>query len=262
MRSTISEPLAEHLGREGFDAEVAGTIEAATKALARNASRPDPPGRHAARRGRSRPLSADPDANPTCPSSCSRRAVRRSIASSVSSSAPTTTWSSRSPPVSSSRACARSCVGVAPPRGKVRSRSARSPRPLLAHRHEGRRADRARREGVRSAARADGERRRRHAARGDHGRGLGPALVRTDEDAGRPHLVAPQEDRRRPRRRRGSSRPSAAWASDSRRRKTWRPTPPSDHARGRHHEGSQPTRPRVLVRGRRGVGRADRPARA
>ena len=29
---TISEPLAEHLGREGFDAEVAGTIEAATNA--------------------------------------------------------------------------------------------------------------------------------------------------------------------------------------------------------------------------------------
>jgi DNA-binding response OmpR family regulator len=29
---TISEPLAEHLGREGFDAEVAGSIEAATKA--------------------------------------------------------------------------------------------------------------------------------------------------------------------------------------------------------------------------------------
>ncbi len=29
---TISEPLAEHLAREGFDAEVAGTIEEATKA--------------------------------------------------------------------------------------------------------------------------------------------------------------------------------------------------------------------------------------
>jgi DNA-binding response OmpR family regulator len=29
---TISEPLAQHLGREGFDAEVASTIEAATKA--------------------------------------------------------------------------------------------------------------------------------------------------------------------------------------------------------------------------------------
>ena len=29
---TISEPLAQHLGREGFDAEVAGTIDAATKA--------------------------------------------------------------------------------------------------------------------------------------------------------------------------------------------------------------------------------------
>jgi two-component system response regulator RegX3 len=29
---TISEPLAEHLGREGFDADVAGTIEEATEA--------------------------------------------------------------------------------------------------------------------------------------------------------------------------------------------------------------------------------------
>ena len=28
---TISEPLAEHLGREGFDADVASTIEEATR---------------------------------------------------------------------------------------------------------------------------------------------------------------------------------------------------------------------------------------
>ena len=28
---TISEPLAEHLGREGFDADVTGTIEEATR---------------------------------------------------------------------------------------------------------------------------------------------------------------------------------------------------------------------------------------
>lgn len=51
---------------------------------------------------------------------------------------------------------------------------------------------------VRPPADAHGQRRRRGPARGDHGRGVGPALVRPDEDAGRAHLVAPEEDRGRP----------------------------------------------------------------
>ena len=38
---TISEPLAQHLGREGFDAEVAGTIEAATNAWRATPPRPE-----------------------------------------------------------------------------------------------------------------------------------------------------------------------------------------------------------------------------
>ena len=52
-------------------------------------------------------------------------------------------------------------------------------------------------------------------SRGHHGRGLGPALVRTHQDARRPHLVAAEEARGRPLEPPPISRRSAASASAS-----------------------------------------------
>ena len=104
---TISEPLAEHLGREGFDAEVAGTIEAATNAwratppdlIVLDVMLPEGDGRDLCRllAGRIR----------RTPIIMLTAKGEESIASSASNWAPTITWSSRSPLASSSRACGR-----------------------------------------------------------------------------------------------------------------------------------------------------------
>ena len=82
--------------------------------------------------------------------------------------------------------------------------------------------DRAGGEGVRPPRPAHGQRGPGRPARGHHGRGVGRALVRLDEDARRPHRVAAQEARGRPRPTPATSRRSAAWASGSRRPRTRR----------------------------------------
>ena len=147
----ISEPLLDHLTREGFDAEVAGSLEEARTAYDRttpdvillDVMLPDGDGRDLA--GRSGPP-------PTSRSSCSPRAAKRSTRSSASSSAQTTTSSSRSVPrelVARIRAIMRRGAGTS--RLGPITVGAITLDPGVADSHEGRRTDRARREGVRPA---------------------------------------------------------------------------------------------------------------
>ena len=213
----ISEPLAEHLEREGFDTEVAAHARGCPSRLRADATRPDPARRHAPRRRRPGSLPARSGRAPTSRSSCSPRAARRSTGSSGSSWAPTTTWSSRSPPASSSRASARSCAAAARPRARADRGRRHPPRPGLAHRHEGRRTGRARGEGVRPApllmANA-GQVVRRETSWTRSGIRTGSGRRRrstsTSPGSARSSRTTPANP--------GTSPRSAAWASGSRRR--------------------------------------------
>ena len=196
--TSIAEPLASHLTREGFTPEIAGTHRGRSRGDRPRGARRDPARRDAAGRGRPgllprrpRPLRrADRDAHrprrggrpDRRPRARRRRLRRQAVLGGGARRADPRDPAPR--PVS--------------PTPAVADHDRRDhPGPVLARRHQGRRADRARREGVRPPQAPDVARRRGGRPRGDHGRGLGPALVRTHEDPRRPHLVAPEEDRGR-----------------------------------------------------------------
>ena len=130
--TSITEPLAEALDREGFATRVAGTVADALRAAERRDAGPRPPRRDAPGRLRLRRRPARSASAPRSRSSCSPPAARRPTASSASSSAPTTTSSSPSARARWPRGFARCCAadgrrpGGEPRPSRARSRSARS----------------------------------------------------------------------------------------------------------------------------------------
>ena len=195
----ISEPLAELLAREGFDAEVAPTLDDAERRAPGEPARPRAARRDAARRRRSRPRPRDPqnlgraDRHAHRPRRGDRPGRRaRARRRRLRGQAVQRPRADRADP-------RRSNGGRAARHAAVRSRSATIALDPAA---------RTCTKGGEPLELAAKEFDLLHllmanagtvlTARADHGRGLGPALVRSDEDARRPRLVAPQEDRGRP----------------------------------------------------------------
>ena len=200
----ISEPFSQALEREGFEPVVAATAAGRSSLAERCRARPRPARPQPARRRRPRRLPraapalgrADRDAHrPRHRDRPDRRARAR---------APTTTSSSRS-----ARGEVISRIRAVLRRAGVRGEP-EPPEPVevgeleldVAARRatlDGERAG-ADAQGVRPARRARAPRGRGRHPRGPDVAGLGRQLVRLDEDARRPHPLAAQEARRRPRR--------------------------------------------------------------
>ena len=192
---TISEPLAESLGRDGFEAEVASTLADAREAFRREAPDlvlldvmlPDGDGRDLARE-----IRKESDV-PIVMLTARGEEIDRVLGLELGADDYIVK------PFSSRELTAR--IRAIMRRG--RGRDQKSPIEIGALRLDptsrtvtkdddpielgGSR--------VRSVAPPDGERRRGPAQGTDHGRGLGSPLVRADQDARRAHLLAPQEDR-------------------------------------------------------------------
>ena len=189
----ISEPLAEHLAREGFAPEVASSIGRANEAFEREAPDvilldvmlPDGDGRDFCREIRKR------SDVPILMLTARGEEIDRVLGLELGADDYIVKPFSARELVARVRAVMRR--GRAPDPGVAITIGTVSLDPSRADLRQGRGAHRADRERVRPAALPDGTPGRRGQTRADHGRGLGPALVRTDEDARRAHLVAAEE---------------------------------------------------------------------
>ena len=246
----ISEPLAENLAREGFDPEVAATIESARDAFTDQAPDlilldvmlPDGDGRDLCRE-----LRRESDV-PIIMLTARGEEIDRVVGLELGADDYVVKPFSVRELAARIRAILRRGHGHRDGAAPIEVGDVRLDPASRTVTKDGR-PGRARRQGVRPAPHAHGQRGPGAQARGDHGRGLGPALVRPDQDARRAHLVAPQEDRGRSRRTLATSRRSAAWGSGSSLPRT---------AVGGRHEGPQPPRHRVRLHPHRPDRRARR----
>ncbi len=212
---TISEPLAESLGRDGFEAEVTSTLAGAREAISTRGTRPRVARCDASRWRRTRSRTGDPqgvrrpDRHAHGAGRGDRSGARaRARRGRLRRQALLVARAHREDP---SHHAARPYSRSEEP---DRDRGAPS-RSHLAHRHQGRRTDRARGSRVRPVAPPDGERRGGAAPGTDHGRGLGSPLVRARPR--RSTCTSPGSARRSRTtpRIRPTSRRSAGWASGS-----------------------------------------------
>ena len=181
--TSISEPLAAHLAREGFTPEVAGTLEAAREAFFRDepdvvlldVMLPDGDGRDFCREMRTR------SDVPIVMLTARGEEVDRIVGLELGADDYVVKPFSAGELVARIRAIQRRGRATGARRAPMTVDAITLDPSSRSVTKDGA-ADRARGQGVRSPRDADVSRRRGRRAGGDHGRGVGPPLVRTHED--------------------------------------------------------------------------------